>query len=440
MTADLLPYQADLLNRLSTGTEARVVISAPAGVGISTVLVQVVAAAAEESGPVVVVVPRRDLLEQWSTRLRNEGVEDVDELRRASEALIGLERSDDLARSQPRVLLTTAQALWHGAGQKVASQLRPSLLIIELPPGSVNVVSQSEPMSRFESLAADLAERSQRVIVTTSTAATLPWLDSAETLTISLTEALSQRPSRAPIVLVRYAISNGERDIFERVQALFEATGAGRLVPASTRPAVYGTLTRLATRLSGEAVSEGEELDAELIEQNKVRPSPDLLDETWGLIDSLELLGDDARLAAVLDLANQAFVEGRPVLIITDRVDETEYVAARLRDRGAEVGALSASKEFTERRRLTEHFRSGTALVASREISETLQRPPGTEEIWWSPPRTLADVAQRVTRAAEHGRLVALIAVPPLPDDQRLLRILRRLETETGIDLGAFGP
>lgn len=155
----------------------------------------------------------------------------------------------------------------------------------------------------------------------------------------------------------------------------------------------------------------------------------------WNVLDRLESLEDDTRLQVLVDLAARAQEKGRPVLVVTDRVDEAEYVAGRLRATGLQVAVLSGSTEPSERQRGAAGLERGSVVVATRLIYDWMEPPGKTEQIWWTPPRTIPDALQRIARSAGGGRIIALVADPPLPDDGALLRLLDRVRDQVTIRL-----
>jgi hypothetical protein len=397
-------------------------------------LVQLAADMAHQGEVVVVVVPSRVLVEQWTERLRAAGVPRVSELRKATEAVVALDDAERRAAVSPGVVVANIHVLRHGAGRRAGALLSPSLLIVERPPINVRAGAGAEP-SAFDAPIAELAARAQRTVVATNLPSEVPWLRPTETLQISLAEALEERPTGLQFVLARHIVTPDEADVYDQAQQLISEVGGTLPIRASTRPAMHGTLMRLAARLSGEALEEPEDVDGAFDEAARPAARPGLLDDIWKVLDRLEGLEGDSRLELLIDVVSTALEARRPVMIVTDRVDEVEYVAGRLRDLSASVSAVTGSTEHSDRRRVAEHFAAGTVIAATRAAFDWLEQPADTEQVWWSPPRTIADAVQRVTRSGEGGRIVAIIAEPPQAEDRRLLGLLERLQAETGLDL-----
>jgi hypothetical protein len=419
VTNELLPFQQDLADKLGSGAGgSRILVRAPGGVGIAEAAATAASRAAATDQLVVIVVPGQAHVEKWGRRLRAAGVESVLELSKAREAVIALDKADGRSLASHGAIVATSQLFRSGAGRRTAASLKPALLIIEQPP--LNVAGES----KTEELHSELVSYSLRSVVLTYTGATFGWYGPTETLDVTLTEALLLRPQDNEFSLAHYGVEPEETALLQQARDVVLGAGGSQLRSADlSRPALHGMLLRLATELSGESLA----TETSELAESRNEPSEALIDEVWQLLDRVESLGTDPRLELLTLLVRGAVSEGRPVVIRTSRVDETEYVAGHLRDLNLDVRTLSGSTDPKERRRLSNQFGAGTVLVVTRAVFESIDLPDRCEDVWWTTPNSEADLVRHLTRAARGGRTVAMLADPPRPADIRFRDALESL-------------
>ena len=95
--------------------------------------------------------------------------------------------------------------------------LKPSLLIVEHPAtNTVSRVGTDRSPGTFDTAIADLASRSQRVIVATTMRSAVPWLIPTMTVGVTLAESLEEAPADLQLAVARYLMSPVEAELYER--------------------------------------------------------------------------------------------------------------------------------------------------------------------------------------------------------------------------------
>jgi hypothetical protein len=412
MTIVLRAYQRDLLERLEhEAGSGRMLISAPTGVGVSTVLVEFVARTVANGGSVVVIVSAQMLVEQWIDRLQTAGVDTVKDFRSTSNAVEALGKADPRGFTEPGVIVTTAQVLRHGAGRHATTLLTPNLLVLERLP----VLHEDAP---DESIV-ELTTRSERVIAVVSGPIGKPWLDANLVYRLSFADAIRQGLFPWSLQWVTYQTPRSEFEAHDAAERLLRRIGFGPVTNVSSRPALHTRLVRLANSLGGD--------NGDITRSD---PVGDTSREVWEVIDRIEALEIDTRLEVAVRLARSAVESGHPVHVATEGADETEYIAGRLSVSGVDAVALSGSTSHSVRQSAMDHFSSGAVLVSPTALLRGWEAPERTQQIWWSAPRSRQDAETRMARLRVGGTAVAVMGEPPLRDDRRLLRIIRELEED----------
>lgn len=424
MTRDLLPFQSALLHELADSDARHVQIQVTPGAGLTEVLSRLAAGTVDEGGSVVVVVGSLVLAQQWLERLRALAIP-AEDLRATSNAVEALDSGLVTQTRRPGVIVTTPQALMHGAGKRTSALLRPSLLIVERPG---RAATSSEP-SALDAAMADLATRAVRVIVLTSSDTTVPWLTAPARHAVSFRDVMKARRLTTEIRIITYLRPPEEGELRAQAVKLLDRLG-GEAKVGSSRADLHAALVRLASRLSGEQLADPDD-DGSLAQELPLEPSRGTLDELWALVDEIENLGDDERLTVVAALTREALSTSRPVLVIADRVDDAEYVGSRLRSEHPDVAVLSGSSSRDDTARVFQSFDGRSVLVITRMLLQGWETPPGTRQIWWSPPRTAHEAMIRLTRG--QGEAVALIGDPPTPAEAALRAVLDELMTTADV-------
>lgn len=430
MTPALLPFQQQLVARLSNEESPdRVLVRAPSGSGMTSVLVETVVRSSRSSGGVLVVAGTRVLADQWASALRKAGVAHLADLRTTEKAVLKLDEPE-VPAVVPDVLVSTLPVVTQGAGWRVASALSPGLLVIDH--ASPGLAMDSTRGARLR----DLASLARRVVVLSGPADDVHWLAGAETIDVQPPQAVTR--STVSMQVVTYSISENELEVNTRAISLMrEANWSLAGISASTRPALHGTLMRLATRLAGDVEpaadrdSSEDALSSDLEVLNAIRP--ELLDELWSSLDEVEALGEDRRLVALRRALDDSARKREAALVLANRVDEVRYVAGALADRGMSVAMISGGMSPETRGRKLSETSAGEILVATRASLQGFELAERKHQIWWSSPATYADAAMQIGRSRGDATIVALLSAPPLPGDQPLAGVLRQIEAELGI-------
>ncbi len=108
----------------------RMVVSAPVGTGLGTIVQELIQRQVRTGGVTVMVIPQLALLEQWRARLQDANLP-VTALNGNSDLLLLLDRLDGRLSDTSNVLLLTTQLLvFRGAGAGLTA-LRPALLVLD---------------------------------------------------------------------------------------------------------------------------------------------------------------------------------------------------------------------------------------------------------------------------------------------------------------------
>jgi hypothetical protein len=281
-----------------------IVLHAPAGSGKTQILADVIARAAE-SGFVLVVSSRRELLKQWAIVLRNHGEAPVHDL----DPDLALELSS-LSPAEPRqdhgVLLTTTVGVRRGPVRLALQSLPLALFLLDGLP---------RPDSATLPAVISIVDRARQTIVVDHNAHEgMPsWLQHPELVQLTLAEAISMSGKRhvSPEDYV-VTLGDGERSIFQQAAILLEKRHGVR-----SRPALHSALIQL--------IGEGQETS---------RDDQGRMNMAWSLVDSLEGLGPDPRLAAMTEAVLHRRQFG-PVIVVTGPLRaEVEYVRDHLASHG----------------------------------------------------------------------------------------------------------
>ena len=420
----LRPHQTKLLEQLTQDpARRRALIVAPPGMGITTVLVDIAVRSVSQGETVLIVTANRTLAEQWLRVLGGAGVENLTNLRTAESAILAMDKPDGPAWGElPGALISTIQVLSRGPGRRLAADLSPSLLIVDGVPPSARTDGP------WRHTLSELIAHSARAIVTSESIGQWPELDAFEVFQITLADALEAN-TVLTLAIAKYRTPPDEREVLnDAVTVIQQLTGP--LSKASTRPAIHGTLLRLASRSANESP------DQDAIESLAgVAPATSTpagtVEVVWSILDRIEQLGEDLRLRRLTQVVGEASLLG-PVIVVTDRVDELEYVASHLRAI-AEVDTVSGSTTNDDRERTLE-LRTGRVVVATSATLRGFELQAGTRQVWWTTPRSLLEATLRLSRVRGGGICIALMSEPPMPADDRLLDIITQLRDEFGAD------
>ncbi|MEV1333162.1 DEAD/DEAH box helicase family protein [Micromonospora costi] len=297
------PAHVLLAERLDRVRDARhIVLRAPAGSGKTQILADFIARAAA-SGFVLVVSSRRDLLKQWAIVLRNHGGAPVHHLNPD----LALELAS-LSPTEPHhgILLTTTVDVRHGPVRLALQSLPLALFLLDaLPrpdsatlPAVINIVARAR----------------QTIVVDPGTHEGMPsWLHHPALVQLTLAEAIDMSGKRhvSPEDYV-VTLDPGERSVFQQAAMLLDKRHGVR-----SRPALHSALMQL---ISGVQETSRDDLGR--------------VDMAWSLVDSLEGLGPDPRLAAMTEAVLHRRQFG-PVVVVTGPLRaEVEYVRDHLAAHG----------------------------------------------------------------------------------------------------------
>src|ERR1700691_3853452 len=408
----LLTHQKQILERLEREPRPRaVLLQSPPGSGLGEVLVRVAASAAGRSDLVVVISDRTLIVEQWIYRLAEAGVQRILELRSNSDVLLALENAGS-SLEPGQVVVAPARRFRLGVGRQLVERVQPDLLIVDRMGGLDTGYTQH--------IVEGLSSRAKSVIVLANTAAP-KWFEPTQVFSLTLRDLLRGPPS---IQTLLYTSSAREIELFTRASNLITDSTSSPL-RLQTRAALQAALLRLIGRLSdehqGEDGYDDESSDVDDSAQGAGAFVSNRLQEAWAILDSLEDLGHDSRLDAVMSLLERAAEANRPcIVLVTALLGEADYVAGYLRSHNIQVVLLTAASSHSEHEQSGAVLRQGGVVVlTSAAFSLLSDLPPGLLVVWWSQPSGAEQAAEWLAYAArsEDSTAVAIMAEPPLPGE-----------------------
>ncbi|WP_144118304.1 DEAD/DEAH box helicase family protein [Catellatospora sichuanensis] len=293
--------QPPLAARLARAKDDRcVVLRVPLQSGVrSTLMPHIVTAAAD--GLVLVTAPTLTMVNQWAQRLREAGVPEV----RVITSDVAQELADSSsARPSTGVLLATDARAQHGPVRKVLESITFALCVFD----SMLLVGNDSLPRIFQ-----VASGSARTIVVANlwSRGNPRWPSDATVIEMSLDELAGTR--QAEIKTYHVLLDAAEQSVLGDAARLLDNPDRMR-----SRAAMHSSLVRLAREAEGE------------------QEATYAADDIWGVVDKLEALGPDARLAA-LTATVRSLRDAGPVLIVTSRLlADVEYVYRHLVESGIE--------------------------------------------------------------------------------------------------------
>ncbi|MEV0714043.1 hypothetical protein [Asanoa sp. NPDC050611] len=262
--------------------------------------------AAAANGLVVIVAMARIELAQWRERL---GISRVSVWMATSEVALELSELSTAAHPPTGVLLTTPTRLDRGLLRNALRSVPVALAVVDGKP---------RDLTRAASSSARLVEIADRSIVVDDLVGgpTPEWLGPHAVVEVSLDEVIgSAANARAAIGSYQVTLGEDEQEVLDRAAKVL-----GRPVAWRSRIVLHAGLLQLISTAEQAGNHEGDQMA-----------------EAWSVVDDLENLGPDPRLAAVL----QAAVRMRnvaPVVIVTGgRLVEAEYVQDHLIENGVDA-------------------------------------------------------------------------------------------------------
>ncbi len=374
---------------------ARMVVSAPVGTGLGTIVQELIQHQVLAGGVTVMVIPQLALLEQWRARLQDANLP-VTALNGNSDLLLLLDRHHGKLPGTPNVLLLTTQLLVvRGEGPGLAA-LRPALLVLD----SAGVAAHTKTAQAVQSL----ADRADRVVVMDHLGRQELPLAVDEAHYFSLHQAFARKQSQITLTLLE------ADDPAANLRAEAEM-----LLGDSPLLARDASLAELHSYISRRTATSDTDTDVPSANLDSTR-----LRKLNELLMRIEDQEDDPRAHAAQQLILRAQRQGRPCLITTSKVVDAEYVASKLRAAGLHVELLTGATDPGHRRATVESFREGGVLVTTRAMHQGWSLPPRTCHLLWSSPGR--EALWRDLSLAASSRDAELVTFDPsLPRDVETL-------------------
>ncbi len=339
----------------------RMVVSAPVGTGLGTMVQELIQRQVRTGGVTVMVIPQLALLEQWRARLQDANLP-VTALNGNSDLLLLLDRLDGRLSDTSNVLLLTTQLLvFRGAGAGLTA-LRPALLVLD----GAGITAYTKTAQAVQSL----ADRADRVVVMDHLGRQELPIAVDEVHHFSLHQAFAQKQSQIRLTLLE--ADDPAASIRAEAEMLLGDS------PLLARDASLAELHSYISRRTATANIDTDAL-AESLDGTALR-------KLNALLSRIEDQEDDPRAHTAQQLILGAQQERRPCLITTSKVVDAEYVASKLRVAGLHVELLTGATDPGHRRAAVERFSEGGVLVTTRAMHQGWSLPPRTCHLLWSSP------------------------------------------------------
>jgi hypothetical protein len=366
--------QVDLLKRLvDPETPSRIVIHAVAGSGVGRVVTQLLTQ--DEMGTALILTGSRLLREQWGRRLQEEAGRHVTELTGAASALELMERG---ASRPGDVTVVSFDAL------------NSSLTSRALLGRQFDVVVIDNPTEPFVGDLGKTLGGAGKVIVLLTTPVPGPWSDwSSFRATVPPVASVS-----AHMVDIDFRLGSEESGFFATASAFTRNNRTKRWnSSAETRPSLHQRLLRIASAQSPAIGPAFFDQEMEATTQT-----------AWTLLDRLEDMGPDPRLAA-LDRAVSDAGRERLTLITAGSLADLDYVAGhfagahnerfRIWTRGSPLRPSEPGVVL-----------AGELLLATDSIYRDVEEwPEDVRIVWWTRPDSATQVLDALVVAAPGVRV-----------------------------------
>jgi len=384
---------------------ARMVVSAPVGTGLGTIVMELIQRQMHAGGVTVMVIPQLALLEQWRARLQDASLP-VTALNGNSDFLLFLDRHDgQLPDSSSVLLLTTQLLVVRGAGPGL-SALRPALLVFE----RTGIAAETKTAQAV----ASLADRADRVVVIDHLGGRDLPIAVDEAYNFTLRQTLARTQSSVKLTLLEV----------DDPAAGFRAE-AEMLLGDTALLARDASLAELHSYISRRTADTESDKDVSPSGPHSMRRHK--LNELLMRIEDQE---DDPRARAAQQLVLRAQEESRPCLITTSKLVDAEYVASKIRAAGIRVELLTGVTDPAHRRAAVEHFSQGGVLVTTRALHQGWSLPARTCHLLWSSP-SREGLWRDLSLAASSGDGELVTFDPHLP---AAAAALLALDAESAVD------
>lgn len=364
----------------------RMVVSAPVGLGLGTVVQELVQRQVRTGGVTVMVMPQLALLEQWRARLQDADLP-VTALNGNSDLLLLLDRHDgQLPHSAGVLLLTTQLLAVRGEGPGLEA-LRPALLVLE----RAGVAAGTKTAQSLQKL----ADRADRVVVIDHTDTLDLPVEVDEAHHFSLRQAMAH--TQSPIRVTLLHAHGPAADL--RAEAEMLLGNSPLLAKDASLAELHSYISRRTA--ASETGPQGPHADLDSARLRKLNE----------LLTRIEDQEDDPRARSAQQLVLRAQEEGRPCLVTTSKLVDAEYVASQLRAAGIHVELLTGATDSGRRPAAVEHFTQGGVLVATRAVLQGWSLPARTCHLLWSSPNR--DALWRDLSLAASSRDAELVTFDP---------------------------
>ncbi len=378
-------YRARLLEELKSA-QGNVLLATPPGVGARAVLAEALSSW-QVRGVVLVVVDRSELAMQWEHTFRDQGT--MARRLSSSEALLQAKDGDFAP-----VLITTVQRLRGTVGQRFLASSEPSVVVADLP----------SPGSHTQQLITDLSRRARVILVADMPYASL-WFEPDTVVHLGLSEVFAGSPAELVLRQISYREPESVKRLLEQGRDLL---GRGRGAEHRSVQGLHAELLRLVTKgdaATSKRATRDEPPDFEVLE-DAAEQLP--TDEVWDLLDRLESVEEDPRLAALLGATRDAMTSAAPCVILVRTAAEAHQLAGELVSR--ELNALPLTPSATAGIRSEAAMNpQAHVVVATSSMLRALPTSTGSWLVLWSPVRTPDRAREVITWALlRRGTLVTL--------------------------------
>ncbi|RSM86369.1 hypothetical protein DMH04_14530 [Kibdelosporangium aridum] len=394
---ELPGFQQRVLDRLRDPARPRFgVVKSVTGSGIRRAIEEYIREVTTDA-LVLVLAPRREIIEQWAYRLRESVDVPVIVLDSSSTALQLLEQS--LVPHGYVVLATYARAS-HGPSRLALSELNYGLII------------HDTPFRAFSDKVEQLNYRAEHVIALTNQETTRTEIEWPLLADIT-SDDVTHDSGLATVVDVPFVLSNEERALRAEIVELLTEYGVSAGVPlrlaSDSKPHLHTLLLDLTSSGDYPEKKSGSDLG-----YTKVDAA--LAERAWGLVDRIENAPADSRVRVLEQVVEKETSSGARCIVVAPTATDAYYIAGYLDGSGnRHCAVLTTEIPMTELAPELDGLMPSQPIIVTTPIFAHIERwAAGSTVVLWPSPRSRRSFGE----------------LPGTSDTYSEIRVLRLTEVE----------